>query len=147
MTLRRLIFWIHLVTGIVISVVVVFLAVTGSILAFQPQIVAFAERDAQIKSPTQSSCVVPSELLNNASNYRHGAATALTLFSNPHRPAEIAFATDSVVLVSRCDGRVIGNGANSLRKFFSNVRDLHRWVTLNGVRHERLRSIKDASVL
>jgi uncharacterized iron-regulated membrane protein len=147
MTFRRLLFWVHLGVGVIIGLVIGFLAVTGSILAFQPQIIAFAERGAQIASPTRGSCVAPSDLLKSASEYRHGSATTLTLFSNPHRPAEVAFGADSVVLVNTCDGRVIGNGAGKLRSFFSNVRDLHRWIALNGVRHERLRSIKDACVV
>jgi uncharacterized iron-regulated membrane protein len=147
MTFRRLLFWVHLSIGIVIGLVIGFLAVTGSILAFQPQIVALAERGARIASPAQGACVAPSDLLKNASEYRQGSATTLTLFSDPHRPAEIAFGADSVVLVNPCDGRIIGNGAGKLRSFFSNVRDLHRWIALNGVRHERLRSIKDACVI
>ncbi len=147
MTLRRLLFWVHLGIGIIIGLVIGFLAITGSVLAFQPQIVAFAERSAHITSPTQGSCVAPSDLLKNASEYRHGTATTLTLFSDAHRPAEVAFGTDSVVLVNPCDGQIIGNGAGKLRGFFSSVRDLHRWVALNGVRHERLRSIKDACVI
>src|ERR1700761_9561968 len=99
MTLRRLLFWVHLGVGIVIGLVIGFLAITGSILAFQPQIVAFAERGAQITAPAQGACVVPSDLLKKASDARQGSATALTLFSDVHRPAEVAFGTDSVVLV------------------------------------------------
>jgi uncharacterized iron-regulated membrane protein len=147
MTLHRLLFWVHLAIGGIIGLVIGFLAITGSILAFQPQIVAFAERSEQIISPSHSTCVAPSDLLKNASEYRHGSATTLTLFSDAHRPAEVAFGADSVVLVNTCDGRIIGNGAGKLRGFFSSVRDLHRWVALNGVRHERLRSIKNACVV
>jgi uncharacterized iron-regulated membrane protein len=147
MTLRRLLFWVHLTIGVIIGLVIGFLSITGSILAFQPQTVAFAERNEQIISPSQATCVEPSDLLKNASEYRHGSATALTLFSNPHRPAEVTFGADSVVLVNACDGRIIDNGAAKLRGFFSSVRDLHRWVALNGVRHERLRSIKNACVI
>jgi uncharacterized iron-regulated membrane protein len=146
MTPRRLLFWVHLGVGVIIGLVIGFLAVTGSILAFQPQIVAFAESSAQITPLAQGSCVAPSTVLKNASEYRHGSATALTLFSDPHRPAEVAFGVNSVVLVNPCDGQIIGAGAGRLRGFFSSVRDLHRWVALNGVRHERLRSIKDACV-
>jgi uncharacterized iron-regulated membrane protein len=146
MTLRRLLFWVHLSVGVIIGLVIGFLAVTGSILTFQPQIVAFAEKSAQVASPTQGPCVAPSDLLKNASNYRPGSATSLVLFSDPHRPGEVSFGADSVVLVNSCDGQVIGNGAGKLRGFFSSVRDLHRWVALNGVRHERLRSIKDFCV-
>jgi hypothetical protein len=147
MTLRRLLFWVHLGVGVIIGLVIGFLAVTGSILTFQPQIVAFAEKSAQVASPTQGPCVAPSDLLKNASDYRHGSATSLVLFSDPHRPGEVSFGADSVVLINSCEGRVIGNGAGKLRGFFSGVRDLHRWVALNGVRHERLRSIKDACVV
>jgi uncharacterized iron-regulated membrane protein len=146
MTFRRLLFWVHLGVGVVIGLVIGFLAVTGSILTFQPQIVAFAERSSQVTSPVQSSCVNPSDLLKNASDYRHGSATSLVLFSDPHRPGEVFFGADSVVLVNSCDGQVIGNGTK-LRGFFSGVRDLHRWVALNGMRHERLRSVKDACVV
>jgi uncharacterized iron-regulated membrane protein len=147
MTLRRLLFWIHLGVGVIIGLVIGVLAVTGSILTFQPQIVAFAEKGAQITSPAQGPCAAPSDLLKKASDYRHGSATSLVLFSDPHRPGEVSFGADSVVLVNSCDGRVIGNGAGKLRGFFSSVRDLHRWVAFNGVRHERLRSIKDACVV
>ncbi len=147
MTLRRLLFWIHLGVGIIIGFVIGFLAVTGSILAFQPQIIALAERGAQIATPDQGSCVAPSDLLKKAAEYQHRSPTSLTLFSNLHRPGEVSFGANSVVLVNSCDGRVLGNGAGKLRGFFSSVRDLHRWVALNGVRHEWLRSIKDACVV
>lgn len=147
MTLRRLLFWVHLAIGVITGLVIGFLAITGSILAFQPQIVAFAESSEQIISASQATCVAPSDLLKNASEYHHGSATTLTLFSDVHRPAEVAFGADSVVLVNTCDGRIIGDGAGKLRRFFSSVRDLHRWVALNGVRHERLRNIKDACVV
>ncbi|WP_429632448.1 PepSY domain-containing protein [Tunturiibacter psychrotolerans] len=117
-TLRRLLFWVHLGVGIIIGLVIGFLAVTGSILTFQPQIIAFAERSIQLTSPTQGSCVAPSDLLKNASDYWHGSATALALFSDPHRPTEVSFGSDSVVLVNSCDGRVIGNGCRKTAWFF-----------------------------
>jgi uncharacterized iron-regulated membrane protein len=147
MTLRRLLFWAHLVTGVAIGLVMGFLAVTGSILAFQPQIIALAERGSQIASPATSTCVAPSVALQNAADLAHRLPGALTLFSDPHRPGEVSFGTNGVVLVNSCTGQVIGSAANRLRSFFAADRDLHRWVALNGVRHEWLRSIKNACVL
>lgn len=147
MTLRRLFFWLHLATGVLVGLVIAFLAVTGSILAFQPQIVDWAERDARILTPVASGCVLPSILLKNAADYEHRSPNSLTLFSDPRRPAEILFGTDVVLLVNRCTGQIIGHGAGRLRGFFLAVRDLHRWVAWSGVRHETLRRIKDACVL
>jgi len=147
MTLRRLIFWLHLSIGSIIGLVIAFLAATGSILAFQSQIVEWAEHGARIATPSQSPCVAPSALLENAANAEHRSPMSLTLFPDPHRPAEVAFAANAVVLIDGCDGRVIGTGASRLRGFFGSVRDLHRWIAWNGVRHETLRKIKNACVL
>ena len=147
MTFRRLLFWLHLATGLTIGLVVAFLAITGSIMAFQAQIIGWAERDARISSPQQRPCVPPSTVLRNATDFEHHAPTGLTLYSDPSRPAEVAFVGGGFVLINGCDGNVIGHGANRLRRFFDGTRDLHRWIALNGVRHETLRHIKNAAVL
>lgn len=147
MTFRRLLFWLHLCTGAVVGLVIAFLAVTGCILSFQPQIMHWAERRATISSPTRSACVDPSVLLGNAVAYQHDAPASLTLYSDPHQPAEIAFSNNTVVLSNACTGTVIAHGAEKLRGFFLAVRDLHRWIAWNGVRHETLRAIKNACVL
>ncbi|HVZ84507.1 MAG TPA: PepSY-associated TM helix domain-containing protein [Terracidiphilus sp.] len=147
MTLRRMIFWLHLVCGVTVGLVIAFLATTGSILTFQPQVVAWAERDMQIAAPPAGPCVAPSTLLTHAAAYAHAMPTGLTLYADPHRPAEIAFGQDGVVLAAACDGHVIGKGAAKLRGFFQSVRDLHRWIAWDGVRHETLRHIKNACVL
>ncbi|QHN02572.1 PepSY domain-containing protein [Granulicella sp. WH15] len=150
MTLRRVLFWLHLATGVTVGLVVAFLAVTGSIMTFQQQMIAWAERDARIvtpSAPSQQGCVAPSVLLQNAAAFQQDAPTGLTLYADPHVPAEVTFGQSAVVLARGCDGKVIGPGANRLRKFFQGTRDLHRWIALNGVRHETLRAIKNAAVL
>lgn len=147
MTFRRFLFWLHLATGLTVGLVIAFLAITGSIMTFQAQIIARAERHSLILSPAQGLCVAPSTLLKNAADFQHAAPTSLTLFSDVHQPAEVAFGAAGVVLMNSCSGQIIGPAANKLRNFFQATRDLHRWVALNGVRHETLRHIKNAAVL
>lgn len=147
MTFRRILFWIHLFVGLSVGVVVVFLAVTGSVLAFQSQITAWAERNARVVTPAPvSTCISPSELLARAAEDQHRAPTSLTLFADAHRPAEIAFGRDTL-LVNGCNGEILRRDAGRLRSFFAEVRDLHRWVAWGGVRHENLRAIKNAGTL
>ena len=146
MTFRRLLFWLHLATGLTVGLVIVFLAITGAIMTFQPQIIAWAERSARVVSPVSHPCAEPSTVLKNAADFEHEVPTELTLFSDPHRPAEVAFGTRAYVLVNSCDGNVIGPG-NRLRNFFQQTRDLHRWIAFQGVRHETLRRIKNIAVL
>jgi len=146
MTFRRFVFWLHLITGISVGLVVVFLGITGSILAFQPQIIKWAERDLRIAQPAPATtCIAPSSLISLAATAQDRMPSSLSLFADPHRPAEILFGRDRLLLVNPCDGTLISDKAGHLRAFFLNVRDLHRWVALNGVRHETLRTIKDAA--
>jgi uncharacterized iron-regulated membrane protein len=148
MTLRRLFFWLHLAVGLSVGIVVAFLALTGTILAFQPQITSFAERNLRIAQPASpASCVAPSALLTAAGQLQHAAPTTLTLFADPHRPAEVAFGRDTLLLLNPCTGALLSDRAGRLRSFFLNVRDLHRWIALDGVRHETLRALKNAATL
>ena len=147
MTLRRFIFWLHLSVGLAVGLVVVFLATTGSILAFQSQITAWAERNARVVIPAPvNTCISPAALLARAMTDQHRPPTSLTLFSDLHRPAEVVFGRDTL-LVNPCSGDIIRRDAGRLRTFFLDVKDLHRWVAWGGVRHENLRAIKDAANL
>jgi hypothetical protein len=117
-TLRRIIFWLHLAVGLTVGLVVVFLAVTGSILAFQSQITAWAERNARVvTSAPVSICISPAALLARASIDQQRPPTSLTLFADPHRPAEVVFGRDTL-LVNPCSGDIIRRDAGRLRAFF-----------------------------
>ena len=51
---RRVIFWLHLVTGVLAGLVIGVMSVTGVLLAFERQIIAFAERDIRTVQPPVS---------------------------------------------------------------------------------------------
>jgi len=148
MSVRRLLFWAHLIVGIAVGLGVAYMAVTGTILAFQPQIVRFAERNIKpnISSPGEV-CAAPSAILVAAQAQSGQAATTVQLFSDPGVPAQVTLQGDATLLVDGCTGKVLGPGASSLRIFFNSVRDLHRWVALSRGQHEGLRYVKDAANL
>jgi uncharacterized iron-regulated membrane protein len=54
MKLRKIIFWLHLTAGVVAGTVILVMSVTGVLLAFERQIVAFAEHDTRTVTPTTS---------------------------------------------------------------------------------------------
>jgi len=54
MKLRQVIFWLHLTAGVVAGTVLLVMSVTGVLLAFERQIVAFAERDTRTVTPPTS---------------------------------------------------------------------------------------------
>ena len=44
---RQTVFWIHLVAGLISGLVIAIMCFTGTALAFEKELVAFAERDAR----------------------------------------------------------------------------------------------------
>jgi uncharacterized iron-regulated membrane protein len=51
MKLRKIIFWLHLTAGVVAGTVILVMSVTCVLLAFERQIIAFAERDIRTVTP------------------------------------------------------------------------------------------------
>ena len=54
---RRTLFWCHFVVGLTIGLIVAFLAITGSIMAFQDRVIAFAERRVQVQPVREATCL------------------------------------------------------------------------------------------
>jgi uncharacterized iron-regulated membrane protein len=48
MLFRRVIFWLHLVAGVISAISIGIMCFTGTVLAFEKQLVAWSERDARL---------------------------------------------------------------------------------------------------
>jgi uncharacterized iron-regulated membrane protein len=147
MTARRILFWMHLLTGVTVGSVVAFLAVTGCILAFQQQIIAWNEHGYASSAAKTHTCNVPSEILTATASLGYGQPISWTSFADYRRPTEIGMPKGRLLLVDACDGRLLDANAGRLRGFFDEVHDLHRYVALVGTRNERLRAAKNVCVL
>lgn len=146
MSLRKLLFWPHLIVGLLVGIVMAFLAVTGMILAFQAEAVHAAESRYQLPQPAAANgCVAPSVLLHTAEQITGRHATAMTVFADRTRPAEVAFGHERTVLLHPCTGAVIAANASSLRSFFWKVRQAHVSIILFGMDHPQLRQWKNAA--
>ena len=52
MTLRKILFWCHLAAGVTVGAVILIMSVTGVALAYEKQIIAFAERSFHAPPPS-----------------------------------------------------------------------------------------------
>jgi uncharacterized iron-regulated membrane protein len=147
MTARRLLFWLHLLVGVMVGSVVAFLAITGCLLAFQHQFLDWSERGITSHFAADAPCLQPSQILAQLATAQHGTPTSWVSYADRRKPSEIQFSKGMLVLVDSCSGQILDAHAGRLRGFFDEVHDLHRYVAWGGVRHEGLRSLKNAGVL
>lgn len=145
--LRQLIFWLHLAAGVGAGSVIFVMSVTGVLLAFERQIVAFAERHTRTVQPpgTEAPRLGLDALVSKAREaLPEGPPTNVTLSAHPTTAALISFGREQVVLVNPYTGSVLGEGATMLRGFFRVVTDWHRWLGTQGESREIGRAITGA---
>jgi uncharacterized iron-regulated membrane protein len=90
--LRRVIFWCHLVAGVVSGTIVLVMSVTGVMLTYERQILARAERGAYRSAPESptASRLPPSDLLASVQAADPSArAVSLTMWADRQSPAAV----------------------------------------------------------
>jgi len=130
---RQVIFWSHLITGILAGIVVLIMSVTGVLLTYEKQTVAWADtRGFEVVEVPGASRLPIADLVASARSTRPEIPTGVSLKADPQAPAVVMFPKGKFVLVNPYTGAVLGEGATSTRAFFRTVTDLHRWLAASG---------------
>lgn len=149
MSLRPLVFWLHLVCGVVAGGVVLVMSVTGVLLTYEKQMLAWAERPAAAAAPSPGARRLPVDALLEAARNAKPSATPATVTIRADRdaPVSVALGRDGQLLLNAYTGQVLGEGAVGLRAFFRSVTDWHRWLAASGEYRATGKAITGASNL
>jgi uncharacterized iron-regulated membrane protein len=127
--IRKTLFWLHLAAGSLAGIVIFIMSITGVLLAWQRQMIHFADREFR-RPPVASpgARMTPEFLLGKVVEARRELPTSLTLRADPAEPASAEFGRNSVLYLDAYTGRVLGEGSTSVRAFFRGTEDWHRWL-------------------
>ncbi len=128
--LRTVLFWLHLIIGLLAGVVILTMSATGVVLTYEKQIAGWADRRSY-RAPAQGPLLPVSTLLQQARQRRGEAPQAVTVWADTAEPLEIQFAKGRE-FVHRQTGAVWGEGAPQVRAFLRSVIEWHRWFALSG---------------
>jgi uncharacterized iron-regulated membrane protein len=135
MSLRKFVFWIHLVAGLVAGAVIGIMSFTGVTLAFEKEIIAWAERDLRsVTPPTADSKHLPlDDLMVRIRDARPDSGRAsLTLDADPNVAILASLGRTNTFHVDPYTGVVHSPGAQGLRRFMQLMIDWHRYVAQGG---------------
>src|SRR5262245_20104647 len=127
--LRKGLFWIHLAAGVAASLVVFIMCVTGALLGFERQILAWADRGSYRSAPAPGTSKLPVETL--LAKLSEPPAT-FTLRSDPREPAEAGYGRERTVYMNPYTGAILGEGSKAAHAFFQTMTDWHRWLAMSG---------------
>lgn len=132
--MRKALFWGHLAIGLVVGSVVLVMSATGVLLAFEKQIVAWADRSSEA-GPALDPVVAPSQvarLLDTATPAGDGQRlTSLTITAAAGAPA-LATAGTRTLALAPSTGAALGEASPRLRAFFRQVTSWHRYLGASG---------------
>jgi uncharacterized iron-regulated membrane protein len=138
MKLRKSIFWLHLGSGCLAGAAIFFLALTGTILTYERQIIAWQESGYRVVPPVAAvRDLQPHKLISLAAAAEDRPPSALVLHADPRDPVEIDFGRNRLLYLNPYTGSILGCGAVRTRAFFRTVTSLHRWFGVP-VRHQPL---------
>ncbi|MBN8232555.1 PepSY domain-containing protein [Corallococcus macrosporus] len=133
--LRSVLFWIHLVSGLVVGLVVAVMSFTGAAIAFESEIVDWADRDARHAAPPAQGTprLTLEEMIAKAKEAKPAAQpSGVTVSPEPDSMVTVALGRGAAVYVHPYTGEVREQGAQGWRAFFHTMEELHRWLAASG---------------
>ena len=144
--MRKILFWLHLIAGISAGIVILIMCVTGVLLTYEKQIIAWADGDLTANRAPSTPRVSAQTLLGAISAASGGAPpTTLTYYSGSAAASGAAGGT--TYYVNAYTGELIGTSSTRIRSFFRSVTEWHRYVALSGDSRPAGKAITGASNL
>lgn len=134
MTFRKVLFWTHLVAGLVAGLSILVMCFTGTALAFEKQLVRFAERDVR-RVDVPAGAVRQS--LRDLQRSLHAAApdaapTAIVVSADPADAVIFQAGRDAAYYANPYTGAIATPSTTRMHDFMQVMEDWHRWLALGG---------------
>ena len=131
-SLRTLIFWPHLVAGVLAGAVILVMSVTGVLLTYEKQMIAWADSRGSLPPPAaRAARLAPETIVERIRETTGTTPATLVIPAAGDRPI-LANVAQKTLVMDPYSGAVVGESAPRLRRFFRQVTDWHRWLALTG---------------
>jgi uncharacterized iron-regulated membrane protein len=135
-TFRQIFFWAHLVAGLVAGLSIFIMCFTGTVLAFEHEIVEWTERDVRRVTPPAAEAVrLPlDELLKKVRELKPDARpSGIVLSPDPRDAIAFSFGRDAAIYANPYTGELREPARpNKTSDFMHLMTDWHRYLALSG---------------
>jgi uncharacterized iron-regulated membrane protein len=134
MKLRSFIFWPHLIAGVTAGLIIFLMCVTGVLLTYERQLIAWADSGFRSLKPANDARPLPLDVLLDRVRGAHPDLTPTAVTVRSDEGAAVAVvANQRTLYVDRYSGSVVGEASRSgVRKFMADLRAWHRWLAVEG---------------
>jgi len=147
---RKVIFWLHLISGVLAGIFIFLMCVTGALISFEKNILSFAESNQRYVTPPTPDAVPLSinEIIAKVQAAKPNLKPGGVAIQNDKNAAySLTFGREGQVYVNPYTGEITGEGAEGWKEFFEFNESLHRWLALSGSGRAVGKSLNDAANL
>lgn len=134
MKLHKIIFWSHLIAGVIASLVIFIMSFTGVILMYEPQIAEYSEWNQRWVTPPSVAAkrLDLDDLVAKVQAANPGARpAAITVNSDPAASVIVNLGRENTVFVDPYTGDLLG-GLSATHHFMHEIVHWHRWLGMEG---------------
>ena len=143
---HRLIFWSHLVIGLLAGVVILSMAITGLLISYESQILDWAHRDLHV-TPGSTHLDVETLVAKVREAKPSLAPTGITWKADAEMPVTLTVGKEGVFYANPYTGAFLGEGHRAWRDFFHAATEWHRFLSGTGLPREIGKAITGAGSL
>ncbi len=133
MKLRTVLFWPHLIAGVVAGAVILLMSVTGVLLTYERQLIRWSDSHLRSDVPGSGAARLPVEALLQTLRRDHPDLQPSAITVGAAADATVAVTVPGRTLhLDAYSGRLLGEGATGVRQLMSELRAWHRWLAMDG---------------
>jgi uncharacterized iron-regulated membrane protein len=145
--IRKTLFWLHLGSGVITGLVVAMMSLTGVLLTYELQLIAWADR-AFYAAPAPDASRLPLDRVLAAAQSDGVTGKQLTVYNDPAAPVLVsAGRREPSVFVNAYSGEVLGEPSPGIRSAMSSLMYWHRWFNATGDARQTARLVTGVSNL
>lgn len=148
MNFRQCLFWAHLSCGVLAGLVILMMSVTGVLLTYERQMIAWADRQSlPVIVAGEQRASVEAIMAAAKAHVPNVEPTAVTVTADENAAVAVAMGRGHTVYVNPYSAAVLGEGAQGVHQFFSWVTQMHRWFAVGEESRDTARAITGAANL
>jgi len=135
MKIRKLIFWVHLISGIITGIFIALMSATGIAIAFEHEIIEWCDREVSLVTPpSEDATKLPfSEQLKHVQSQAEGFLARLAVLPvDPNQASTFIAGHHSLRYLDPYSGEIRETAAPRLRAFFHFMEELHIHLAMKG---------------
>ena len=129
---RKVFFWMHLVSGVLAAVVVVIMSVTGVLLTYEQQMIENADMQLYRVTTVGNQQISLQHAMMVVANETGRDPTGITIRRANDAPYEVLMGRRGNGYVDAYTGEYLGTGDADIREFFGLMTDWHRRLGMEG---------------